>query len=303
MTLASVIVLTYKNYDNIKKTIDSVFSQDYSNIELIIQDDCADNFNYDHIKSLVDNNKKKLVNVIIHKNDVNLGTVKNFNSAIAKSSGEIIIGLGGNDCFSDNTVVSDVINYFAEHKNCNILKTNVKGEKDNNIIPTASDVEWILTKDKQEMIQRMFFQNFISGAGTYFRKSFLTKNFFDERFFLLEDHPFFIKTLLDGGEINYYDRITLLYNQDGVSNQKNVPLQLFLDGKVLHEKYILPNLGFIKSKKLKRYFMYRYIRYYKCSFIVKKIIFNLFYFDMFVLHLYAKIRKLTINQKYILYSK
>ena len=44
MPLVTIILMTYKKFDNIFKALDSVFCQTYSNIELIVTDDGSPNF-------------------------------------------------------------------------------------------------------------------------------------------------------------------------------------------------------------------------------------------------------------------
>ena len=58
--LISVITLTYRNFDNIYDTINSVMSQNYGNFEYIISDDGSDNFPMQEISSFVDSKKKLL---------------------------------------------------------------------------------------------------------------------------------------------------------------------------------------------------------------------------------------------------
>ena len=42
----SVVVLTYKKFDNLQNNINSVLKQDYTNYEVIIHDDGSDNFDF-----------------------------------------------------------------------------------------------------------------------------------------------------------------------------------------------------------------------------------------------------------------
>ena len=50
--LVAVIVLSYKNVKGIYDTLDSVLSQDYENIEIIISDDATPNFCEEEAKIL-----------------------------------------------------------------------------------------------------------------------------------------------------------------------------------------------------------------------------------------------------------
>ena len=42
--LATVVVLTYKQFDNLQRNLNSIFIQTYDNIEIIISDDGSQNF-------------------------------------------------------------------------------------------------------------------------------------------------------------------------------------------------------------------------------------------------------------------
>ena len=83
--LISVALATYNPDSNfLKQQIDSLLSQTYKNIEIIISDDCSNN---NAIESL---NLNKYTNIKIHKNKNNLGFVRNFERVISMCSGEII---------------------------------------------------------------------------------------------------------------------------------------------------------------------------------------------------------------------
>ena len=56
--LISISILTYRNYRYLYEALESVFSQDYSNIELIVSDDGSDNFPEDEIRTYIQKNKK-----------------------------------------------------------------------------------------------------------------------------------------------------------------------------------------------------------------------------------------------------
>ena len=42
--IVSVIVLTYNKFDNIERNLKSIQCQDYVDLEIIIHDDCSDDF-------------------------------------------------------------------------------------------------------------------------------------------------------------------------------------------------------------------------------------------------------------------
>ena len=77
LPLVSIITLTYNRFEKLIKTIDSVFEQNYCNLEYIICDDGSDHFPTKIIEQYCKIGKQ--ITLIKHPN---VGTVKNFNIAI-----------------------------------------------------------------------------------------------------------------------------------------------------------------------------------------------------------------------------
>jgi len=76
----TVIILSYNNLQYIEECLQSVLNQDYGYIEIIVSDDCSDNFDMIKIeKHIKDNRKDNIVNFIINRNEKNLGIVRNLN--------------------------------------------------------------------------------------------------------------------------------------------------------------------------------------------------------------------------------
>lgn len=99
--LISISILTYRNYRYLYEALESVFSQDYSNIELIVSDDGSDNFPEDEIRTYIQKNKKNNIkNVIVNHEKVNQGTVKHINKVIDLANGDYFAALAGDDVFT-----------------------------------------------------------------------------------------------------------------------------------------------------------------------------------------------------------
>jgi len=56
LPIVTVKILTYNNFDYLEQTIESVFSQDYPNIELIVSDDGSLNYDLEYIEKLISEN-------------------------------------------------------------------------------------------------------------------------------------------------------------------------------------------------------------------------------------------------------
>lgn len=86
--MISIIILTFNSMEYIKSCLDSVFSQDFSDFEVIL----VNNGSEDGTLSFI---KENYPQVILIENKKNLGACKARNQGIGKSSGEWILTL---DC-------------------------------------------------------------------------------------------------------------------------------------------------------------------------------------------------------------
>mgnify|MGYP001213879279 FL=1 len=84
--LISVIMSVYNDEKNIDKSIESIMSQTYKNLELHILDDGSN----DKTWKIINKYKTEYQNIFIYKNNSNLGLTKSLNYLIDQTNGEII---------------------------------------------------------------------------------------------------------------------------------------------------------------------------------------------------------------------
>jgi glycosyltransferase involved in cell wall biosynthesis len=82
--LISVLLSVYNDDKNIKTSIDSILSQSYKNIELLVMDDCSTDKTYDILKDIKDRRLR------IFRNKDNQGLTKSLNILIKESKGQIL---------------------------------------------------------------------------------------------------------------------------------------------------------------------------------------------------------------------
>jgi len=162
--LVSVIIPTYKRSDTLKRAIDSVCKQTYTNIEIIVVDDNA------LFPEIRENNRVLLSNysnAILVENEVNLGGGLSRNAGIERSNGDFIAFLDDDDeycptkiekqyklfkelnnpnvamiyCYANMVRVNGSFYTYAKDYEGNQLLTNVK----NCIAPTSF---WFCPKEK-----------------------------------------------------------------------------------------------------------------------------------------------------------
>ena len=99
--LISVIVITYNSSSTILETLDSIKRQTYSNIELVVSDDCSKD---DTVKKaqnwILDNN----INGIVVTTKKNAGIPANVNKGIKAAKGTLVKIIAGDDILYDYAI-------------------------------------------------------------------------------------------------------------------------------------------------------------------------------------------------------
>ena len=113
--LVSIAMTTYNGAQFLEEQINSILQQTYSNIELIVVDDCSTDNTYELLKSFLSKDKR----IHIFKNKNNIGFVKNFCKAISLCSGDFI-ALSDQDDIWENNKVSKVVDCF-EKNDCYVV--------------------------------------------------------------------------------------------------------------------------------------------------------------------------------------
>lgn len=74
--LVSIIVLTYKDFSGLEKTMNAILEQNYPHIEIIVGDDGSPNYSEKFFDAFIDRAKRQNISLIIRHNEHNLGTVR-----------------------------------------------------------------------------------------------------------------------------------------------------------------------------------------------------------------------------------
>ena len=130
MNLVSVIITCYNSQDTIERAIISALDQDWSNIEIIVIDDCSTDQSYEILKKI--SAKESCISLL--RNNSNLGYPASLNIAIGKSRGEFIAIFDDDDENKKNRISLQVERilefesknnkpYILCYSNRNIFKT------------------------------------------------------------------------------------------------------------------------------------------------------------------------------------
>lgn len=108
----SVCITVYNIEKYIAQCIESVISQDYKNIEIIISDNCSTDRSVEIIKSFLSDKRIKF-----YQNESNLGMYRNFDLVVGYSTGDYIAYLNADDYWNDKTFLSQAVDKISKFKN------------------------------------------------------------------------------------------------------------------------------------------------------------------------------------------
>lgn len=169
--MISIAMTTYNGEKYIKQQLDSILNQTYTDIELIICDDCS----VDNTLNILKEYSKKDFRIKIFKNENNLGFKKNFEKAISLCHGEYI-ALSDQDDIWTNThleiLLKSIEGYSISCGNAEMIDGN--GNTMNKFLNEVDGLLYI--KDLNKLSYRiMFNSNCFQGASMLFKSNYLKK--------------------------------------------------------------------------------------------------------------------------------
>lgn len=198
--LVSVVVLTYNSEKFIETTLDSVLSQNYERIELIISDDGSKDSTCPIVEKWLFEHANRFEHSCLIKSFKNAGTCKNYNQGVFNSHGEYIKTLDGDDILNGCDALKD-FTFFLKDNNFDICISDVKVFSEENYDLTYfeklyakyfSYVRQNLLEQKKQIVKDLF----LPDPGLFFsRKLYNLVGGFDENYKLQEEWPFFMKVL------------------------------------------------------------------------------------------------------------
>nr|WP_294935685.1 glycosyltransferase [uncultured Flavobacterium sp.] len=121
--LVSIICLCYNHAQFVEEALNSVLSQTYNNIELLIADDCSP----DDSKAVIENWLTNHPEVIFIANPTNIGNTKTFNKMLALAKGDYIIDLAADDVLLPDCVEKQLLAFEnSEFENVGIVYGNAE---------------------------------------------------------------------------------------------------------------------------------------------------------------------------------
>ena len=242
----SIIIPTHNRFDMLIKLLNSIFSQTYTNYEIIIIDDVST----DDTNSFFSNLNEEKIKYI--RNNKNLGMGLNRQKGYKIAIGDYVIFCDDDDYYIDNEYFKDAVRIFENKKISLICSSSyILYEKENRYEP------FILNFSKKikciDYLKRFQFdlKKPTSSFPLIVRKSILDKaNFKDMK--MMNDSSIYLRSLLVGDYAFANDRIIGVYRVHSKNDTLNVKADFI-----------------IKNMKEKRY-VYKSLRKLNIDFDLKK---------------------------------
>lgn len=277
MIKVSICIPTYNNINDIKRLLSSIFSQEFTDYEVIITDDST---NCKIEEYVADFGEK----IRYYHNEKSLGHIYNWNKAISYAKGELIKIMFSDDWFSESTSLGKMVDLLEKNPNAVLAfsgnkQVTLKGNQqqiskdenhknndniENQIVSTYDRfADWEYIENLENDYRYLFISNKIGApSNTLYRKS--TGAIFDEKsnwasdvflyFEILKKNPQFVHTREPLISIGIHE------NQYTEMFRKKDP-RIFADYKYMFQRYVL-----IKSEACKEHFLRQYLLpYHKSS--------------------------------------
>ena len=201
--LVSIVTIS-KNYSQgLYRTLESVKEQDYKEIQHII----IDGDSHDGTKELLESYSHSKMYIYSSKPDSGISSA--FNKGLDKSDGDLIFFLNAGDVLLSNTVISQVVESYLQHKwKCAIGIT----------IATSITGETVFYRPPQLSSKFLKYFMFLPHQGFFCERS-LHKNYkYDESIKTSMDYELFIR-MLKNVEIFYLPLVVSIREPGGISSQ------------------------------------------------------------------------------------
>jgi alpha-1,3-rhamnosyltransferase len=218
----TICVTTYNSANFILETLESIYSQSFPNLSLVISDDCSSDETIEIAQNWVAQDKIKSRFQSIHLITVpnNTGVSANCNRCIQASSSDWVKLISGDDillpnCIDDNInftiqnpdarIIFSQINLYQDHfEEKNYIETTPLEFPSNIMDPSLS------AQDQYNMLLLCDRIHFTPSFFTH-KQTILEVGGYDENNKLVEDYPMWLKLTKAGIRLNYFHKITVGY--------------------------------------------------------------------------------------------
>ncbi len=196
--LVSVVCLCYNHVKYVKQAIDSVLSQTYANLQLIVVDDCSTDGSVLIIQKIVDQNPQ-IIFIQLHQN---LGNCKAFNRGWKLVTGDFIIDFSTDDVMLPNRVEKQIDFFLKLDKRVGVVFTDAvyidaAGNSLRNHFDYLLNKKLISRIPSGDVFRDVLTRYFISGPTMIVRREVMEKLAGYDEQLAYEDFDFWVRASRD----------------------------------------------------------------------------------------------------------
>lgn len=226
--LISVIIPTYNRVELLGRSIQSVLSQTYTNLELLIIDDCSKDNTGEFVKSLSDKR------IRYHRNEHNMGLAGAKNVGVSLAKGELVAFQDDDDEWLPDKLMR-LMEVWKKEKNeeTGMIYHEMQEQGASTFIPSRDiPLEW----KSKEIFRHMLLYPMIGATASLIRKSCLEKlGGFNEALGSIEDYEFYLR-MAEKYEILFVgEPLMTIYDTPGSVNKR-------FKSKIDTELYVLDTM-------------------------------------------------------------
>jgi len=223
MPKISIITINLNNLKGLKRTMESVFEQTFTDYEYIIIDGCST----DGSKELIEKNQNRFSYWI---SETDKGIYNAMNKGILRATGAYLLFLNSGDYFYSKRVLMRMI---ENSNNEDIIYGNLmidRGERDKNEVKLYP----------QLLTFKYFFKGTLPHSSSLIKKELFTEvGLYNEENKVVSDWEFFLKAIcLFQASYQYVNLIVSCFHPDGISSKRE-SVQI-----ILNEKQMILNKAF-----------------------------------------------------------
>jgi len=223
--LVSVGILAYNSSKYIIDALESVKSQTYQNIELIVSDDASTDNTVDICREWIKENGDRFVNATLITVEQNTGTSGNANRIVNACKGEWFKVLAGDDALFPDCI-ANFIKYIINHPGSKAVVGLIKRyyfilDDKNAVEDHLSDSFFSLSAEDQFKI--LLHGNYYIPCSVFLNLAMINEvGGYDDKYGILEDFPFYLKVLKAGYKFYKMDEFVQKYRMSDTNVYGNL---------------------------------------------------------------------------------
>ena len=212
--LVSVLIPCYNHEAFLPDILNSLIAQTYSNIELLICDDCSPDRSFAVIQEFEEKLRSRFPCVEILRNEVNCGVTANINRMLRLAKGEFIKVIASDDAMAPDAI-GDMVAYFLAHPETDVVIVNGQKVSEDQHYPHFESKNLIYQQPPvlsgDDLFRRIAAHNEIFAPGAMLRASVFTCFGLYDESLAVEDLEFWLR-LLRSGQVRFgYVQTPLIY--------------------------------------------------------------------------------------------